>query len=98
PRAERARVGRRARAPLRHQVIDRDLAERDVALLARGVAAEVPGARPAAVMAERGQHHAAAEPALAHREREVLVEAVIEAVALVEAADRIEQRARETHA
>src|SRR5919204_5767350 len=56
---------------------------------------KVTRARAAAAMNERRVHDEAAPPALADGEREIAIEAVVEAVRLVEAADRLHQVARQ---
>src|SRR5262245_62269428 len=88
PLAPAPHVARKTPAVLPGEAQQRRIAERKIAPLLFGVAREVARARPAAVVAKRRVHDEAAPPALEDSEREVAVVAMVEAVALVEAADR----------
>src|SRR5439155_16736311 len=98
PLPPRADVAGQAVTPLRPEPRQHLAPGGDVAPLALGLRRELARPRAAAVVDERRAHDEAAPAALAHGEREVAVEAVVEAVALVEAADRLQEGARQAHA
>src|SRR5262249_15887261 len=98
PLAPAAHVARKAPAVLLRKARHRGVAEREVPPSLVGVACEVARPRPAAVVAKRRVSDEASTPALEDSEREVAVVTVIEAVALVEAPDRVQELARQAHA
>src|SRR5215831_6417444 len=91
-------IARKAPAVLLGKARQRGVAEREVPPGLVGVALEVARPCPAAAVAKQRVRDEASAPALEDGEREIAVVTVVEAVALVEAPDRVQELAREAHA